>query len=143
MKIFHIGDLHIGKQLHQYNLKQDQEFILNQIVEYAKKEKPDAVLITGDIYDRAAPSAEAVGVFDVFLTELSDRTIFSLPIVSRARKMSVFSGTAGLSELIPHKTVSAPEVMSTLSPNSSLRAKVFFVISYIYSFFVKVFSLKE
>lgn len=72
MKIFHIGDLHIGKQLHQYNLKQDQEFILNQIVEYAKKEKPDAVLITGDIYDRAAPSAEAVGVFDVFLTGLSE-----------------------------------------------------------------------
>lgn len=72
MKIFHIGDLHIGKQLHQYNLKQDQEFILNQIVEYAEKEKPDAVLIAGDIYDRAAPSAEAVGVFDGFLTGLSE-----------------------------------------------------------------------
>lgn len=72
MKFFHIGDLHIGKQLYQYNLKKDQEFILNQILEYAKKEKPDAILITGDVYDRAVPSAEAVEIFDHFLTELSE-----------------------------------------------------------------------
>ncbi len=72
MKFFHIGDLHIGKQLHQYNLKEDQEYILNQILEYARQEKPDAVLIAGDIYDRAVPSAEAVEIFNHFLTELSE-----------------------------------------------------------------------
>lgn len=72
MKFFHIGDLHIGKQLHQYSLKQDQEYILNQILEYAKQEKPDAILITGDIYDRAIPSGTAVEIFDQFLTSLSE-----------------------------------------------------------------------
>ncbi len=72
MKFFHIGDLHIGKQLHQYKLKEDQEYILNQILEYARQEKPDAVLIAGDIYDRAVPSAEAVEIFNHFLTELSE-----------------------------------------------------------------------
>lgn len=72
MKFFHIGDLHIGKQLHQYNLKEDQEYILNQILEYARQEKPDAVLIAGDIYDRAVPSAESVEIFNHFLTELSE-----------------------------------------------------------------------
>lgn len=72
MKFFHIGDLHIGKQLHQYNLKEDQEYILNQILEYAEHEKPDAVLIAGDIYDRAIPSAEAVELFNYFLTKLSE-----------------------------------------------------------------------
>lgn len=72
MKFFHIGDLHIGKQLHQYNLKEDQEYILNQILKYAKQERPDAILIAGDIYDRAVPSAEAVEIFDYFLTKLSE-----------------------------------------------------------------------
>lgn len=72
MKFFHIGDLHIGKQLHQYNLKEDQEHILNQILEYVRQEKPDAVLIAGDIYDRSAPSAEAVEIFNHFLTRLAE-----------------------------------------------------------------------
>lgn len=72
MKFFHLGDLHIGKQLYQYNLKEDQEFVLTQIVEYAERERPDAVVIAGDVYDRRVPSAEAVEIFDHFLTKLSE-----------------------------------------------------------------------
>ena len=72
MKFFHLSDLHIGKQLHSYNLKEDQEAILSQVVEAARRLYPDAVVIAGDIYDKQVPSAEAVTVFNCFLTELSD-----------------------------------------------------------------------
>lgn len=72
MKFFHISDLHIGKQLHHYNLREDQKDILEKIVEAAEREKPDAMLLAGDIYDSGVPSAEAVELFDFFLTRLSD-----------------------------------------------------------------------
>lgn len=72
MKFFHLSDLHIGKQLHHYNLLEEQRDILDRIVELAKKEQPDAVLIAGDIYDTPVPSAEAVALFDHFLTALNE-----------------------------------------------------------------------
>lgn len=71
MRFIHLSDLHIGKQLHQYSLKEDQEYILKEIVQYTKKLHPDAVLIAGDIYDKTVPSAEAVSIFDHFLTCLA------------------------------------------------------------------------
>lgn len=71
MKFFHLSDLHIGKQLHHYNLKEDQSVILDEIIRYAIDLKPDAILIAGDIYDKSVPSAEAVSIFDEFLTKLS------------------------------------------------------------------------
>lgn len=70
MKFFHLSDLHIGKILHGYSLKEDQEHILEEVVAYAKEIRPDAVVIAGDIYDKSVPSAEAVSVFDEFLTKL-------------------------------------------------------------------------
>lgn len=71
MRFFHLSDLHIGKQLHNYNLREDQEHILAEVVEYAKKLRPDAIVIAGDIYDKSVPSGEAVEIFDEFLTELA------------------------------------------------------------------------
>ena len=71
MRFFHLSDLHIGKQLHHYSLKEDQEHILGEIIEYAGKLHPDAVVIAGDIYDKPVPSAEAVTLFDDFLTRLA------------------------------------------------------------------------
>lgn len=70
MKIFHISDLHIGKQLHLYDIAEIQQDVLEQIVEAARRERPDAVVIAGDIYDRAAPSGEAFRLFDTFLNAL-------------------------------------------------------------------------
>lgn len=72
MKFFHLSDLHIGLKLMNRDLREDQEYILGQIVEKAAEEKPDAVVIAGDIYDKAVPSAEAVEVFDRFLVELRE-----------------------------------------------------------------------
>ena len=74
MKFFHLSDLHIGKQLHRYNLKEDQQVILKEVITYAKELRPDAIVIAGDIYDKSVPSAEAVNVFDEFLTALSEIT---------------------------------------------------------------------
>ncbi|MFR8988266.1 MAG: exonuclease SbcCD subunit D [Dorea longicatena] len=74
MKFFHLSDLHIGKQLHRYNLKEDQQVILKEVITYAKELRPDAIVIAGDIYDKFVPSAEAVNVFDEFLTDLSEIT---------------------------------------------------------------------
>lgn len=73
MKFFHISDLHIGKQLYGYNLSEDQAYILAQIVDALEQEKPDALLVTGDIYDKPVPGGEAVQMFDRFLTEISRR----------------------------------------------------------------------
>lgn len=71
MRFFHLSDLHIGKQLHGFSLIEDQKYILNQILELIREKCPDVVLVAGDIYDKSAPSAEAVAVFDGFLTELA------------------------------------------------------------------------
>ena len=72
MKIFHISDLHIGKQLHYYNLCENQLRILKQIVEKARQEQPSAIIIAGDIYDKSIPSAEAYMIFNQFLMDLSE-----------------------------------------------------------------------
>lgn len=71
MRFLHLSDLHIGKRLNEFFLLEDQAYILGQILEITKSEQPDGVLIAGDVYDKAAPSAEAVGLFDDFLTRLS------------------------------------------------------------------------
>ena len=72
MKFFHLSDLHIGLKLYNRDLSEDQAYILQQIISHAKVEQPDAVVIAGDIYDKAIPSAEAVTLFDEFLTALAE-----------------------------------------------------------------------
>ena len=72
MKFFHLSDLHIGLKLYNHDLTEDQEYVFREIAEAARREKPDAVIIAGDIYDKAIPSAEAVELFDRFLMMLTD-----------------------------------------------------------------------
>jgi len=71
MRFAHISDLHIGKRLHEVSLLEDQAYILEEIRKILRDERPDAVLIAGDIYDKSAPSAEAVRLFDEFLSGLA------------------------------------------------------------------------
>ena len=75
MKLFHLSDLHIGKRVNEFSMIEDQKYILSQILHAARIEKPDGILLSGDIYDSTIPSAEAVQVFDAFLTELSAEQI--------------------------------------------------------------------
>lgn len=72
MKFLHLADLHIGKRVCEYSLLEDQRFILTRILEIVKVEKPDGVLIAGDVYDKSVPSAEAVQLLDDFLVKLSE-----------------------------------------------------------------------
>lgn len=67
MILFHLGDLHIGKNLGEFSLIDDQKYILNQILELAKEKHADGILISGDVYDKAIPSETAVEVLDRFL----------------------------------------------------------------------------
>lgn len=80
MKCLHISDLHIGKSLLKTDLSEDIIHILGEITAIAARERVDAVLIAGDIYDSAAPSAEAVRIFDEFLTGLAELRLHVLII---------------------------------------------------------------
>ena len=71
MKFIHISDLHIGKKAYEKSLIDEQVHILNRICDIVSEQQPDAVLIAGDVYDKAVPSGEAVLLFDEFLTGLS------------------------------------------------------------------------
>lgn len=72
MKLIHLSDLHIGKRVNEFPMLEDQKYILNEILSIIGQEKPEAVLIAGDVYDKPVPPAEAVQVFDAFLTSLAD-----------------------------------------------------------------------
>ena len=71
MRLFHLSDLHLGKRLHEYSLLEDQRDILDKISLAVERERPDAVLLAGDLYDKTAPSAESVQLLDDFLSGLS------------------------------------------------------------------------
>ena len=75
MKIMHLSDLHIGKQIYEQSLIEDQKYILNQILQIIKQENVSVLMLCGDIYDRAIPPSEAVLLFDYFLTELKKMNI--------------------------------------------------------------------
>lgn len=75
MKFLHLADLHIGKKLNDFSLIEDQKYILTKIVNIVDETKPDGVIIAGDVYDKAIPSAEAVEMFDDFLYMLSKRNL--------------------------------------------------------------------
>ncbi len=69
MKVLHVSDLHIGKRVNGMSMLDDQRYILRQILDIAEKHQVSVLLIAGDVYDKASPSAEAVTVFDAFLTD--------------------------------------------------------------------------
>lgn len=75
MKILHLSDLHIGKRVNEFSMLEDQRYILLKILEIIDEKNVDAVIIAGDVYDKTVPSAEAVELFDSFLTKLASREL--------------------------------------------------------------------
>lgn len=75
MKFIHLSDLHLGKRVNEFSMLEDQDYILNEIVKVIDDERPDSVLIAGDVYDKSVPPAEAVQLFDDFLYRLSERKL--------------------------------------------------------------------
>ncbi len=71
MKLLHIADLHIGKRINEFNMLEDQKYILEQILGITVEEKPEGILIAGDVYDKSQPTVEAVELLDWFLTALT------------------------------------------------------------------------
>lgn len=82
MRFLHVADLHLGKQMNDVSLLEDQQAVLDQILHIAAEEKADGVLIAGDVYQRTSPQAEAMALFDSFVSRL----------VRDGRKVFVISG---------------------------------------------------
>lgn len=80
MKFLHLGDLHLGKSLGDFDLIRDQKYILDQILEIVKNQSVDAVLIAGDVYDRAVPSEAATRLLDYFLCSLAASGVMTFMI---------------------------------------------------------------
>lgn len=75
MKLIHLSDLHIGKRVNEFSMLEDQKYILKVILNIIDDEKPDGILIAGDVYDKSVPSAEAVQLLDDFLCRLAERKL--------------------------------------------------------------------
>ena len=75
MRLIHLGDLHLGKSLGDFDLIEDQRYILDRILEIVDKNNIDGVLIAGDVYDRPIPSEAATNLLDYFLKSLAERNV--------------------------------------------------------------------
>ncbi len=75
MRLLHLGDLHLGKTLGDFDLIEDQKYILEEILGIVDERKVDGVLIAGDVYDKAIPSEAATNLLDFFLSELGRREV--------------------------------------------------------------------
>lgn len=73
MKLIHLSDLHLGKRVNEFSMLEDQEYILIRILNIIDQEKPDGILIAGDVYDKSIPSVEAVQLLDSFLEKLAEK----------------------------------------------------------------------
>lgn len=75
MKLIHLSDMHLGKRVNEFSMLEDQQYILTEILQIIDREKPDGVMIAGDVYDKSVPSAEAVALLDDFLVRLAKRDL--------------------------------------------------------------------
>lgn len=75
MRFVHLSDLHIGKRVNDFPMYEDQEYVLKQVIDVIKNNNIDGVIIAGDIYDKAVAPAEAVALYDSFITALSQLSI--------------------------------------------------------------------
>ena len=75
MKLMHLADLHIGKRVNEFSMLEDQEYILTKVVNIIYEQRPDVIMIAGEVYDKAVPAAEAVELFDDFLYRLYKRNL--------------------------------------------------------------------
>lgn len=114
MRFMHLSDLHLGKRINEFPMLEDQEYILSQILTLIDQEKPNGVIIAGDVYDRSVPGEDAVKLLDRFLTNLAQRNILVFMIYGNhdsAVKLSFAS------ELISHSGIYiAPVYQGEVTP---------------------------
>ena len=117
MRFLHLSDLHLGRRLQDVSLLEDQQYILQQILDLVGDRMPDAVLIAGDVYDKAVPSAEAVRLLDWFLTELAKRDIPVLMVSGNhdsAERLSFGAQLLSNSKVFVSSVFEGPEAPLTL-----------------------------
>ena len=109
MKFLHAADLHLGKRLGEFSLLEDQKYALDEVLKIAEREKADAVLLAGDIYQKASPQAEAMQLFNDFVTRLSEKGI---PVFAISGNHDSERRIAYFSDLIRKSGVYVSEVFS-------------------------------
>ena len=82
MKIFHTGDWHIGKLVNGYYMTEDQKFVLEQLYEKIEIDKPDVILIAGDLYDRSVPPVQAIELLNSVFDKIV--RVLKIPIIALA-----------------------------------------------------------
>ena len=75
MKLLHLSDLHLGKRVNEFSMIEDQKYILKEILTIVNEEKPDGVLIAGDVYEKSVPSEDAMKLWDEFLISLAGKKV--------------------------------------------------------------------
>lgn len=70
MKIIHTGDWHIGKQVNNYDMTPDQAYVMEQIYQILEEERPDVLIIAGDLYDRSIPPLQAVELLNTIFSKI-------------------------------------------------------------------------
>ena len=85
MRLLHIADLHIGKRVCEYSMLEDQRYVLRGLLDLLKREESvgrgiDALLVAGDLYDKAQPSAEAVQLMSEFLSGVASAGVPAIVI---------------------------------------------------------------
>ena len=75
MKFIHLSDLHLGIRVNDFSMSEDQRYILDRILDIIDREAPDGVIIAGDIYDKSMPPAEAVAMFDDFISSIAEKKV--------------------------------------------------------------------
>ena len=82
MRILHTADWHLGRIFHNVPLTDDQAHVLEQFCALARETRPDAIIIAGDVFDRAVPSQEAIALWDETLTRLARETAAHIVVIA-------------------------------------------------------------
>ena len=135
MKLLHLADLHFGKTLHQLSLIEDQAFWCAQLLDCIDREKPDAVVIAGDVYDRSVPSKEAVTLLSSLLTSICDREIPVMLIAGNhdgGERLDFVSGLLGRSGLHIAGTAQAEMTHFTYDFKDGFGPVTFWLMPYVF-----------
>ena len=106
MKFVHLSDLHLGKRVNEFSMLEDQRYILRRILQILEQERPEAVMIAGDIYDKPIPPAEAVTMFDDFLVRLAHMSLQDANGLTKA--INISTNLASLTVYLLHGQVLIP-----------------------------------
>ena len=137
MKFLHLADLHFGKSIHGVSLLEngDQPYWVERFLELVDETRPDAVLIAGDVYDRSAPSGDAVDLLSQMLTALAERTIPALLIAGNhdsAQRLAFVRTLLAREGVHIAGTLGATAELSRVTLNDEYGPVTFWLMPYVY-----------